>query len=326
MHLLQTLDDAAAHPGVRGGVVAIGNFDGVHRGHQAMIAVLREEAARRDAPAVVLTFDPHPIALLAPDRLPPSLSTLPRKAELLRRAGADALVVVHTTRDLLNLEAEAFFESVLREKLAARGMVEGPDFRFGRDRGGDVSRLQALCEAAGMSLRVMEPVCVEGETVSSSRIRRAVSAGDLGEAVRLLGHPYELRGTVVRGDRRGRTLGFPTANLAGVATLLPPQGVYAGVAEADGRRWPAAVNVGGNPTFGVSDCKIEVHLDGFEGDLYGVDLPVRLLSRVRGTVAFTDSAELTSRITRDVAAARAAAAGHLDSGADAHPPTSRNHP
>ena len=315
MDLLRTLDEAAAHPAARGGVVAIGNFDGVHRGHQAMIAALREEAARHAAAAVVLTFDPHPIALLAPDRLPPSLSTLPRKAELLEAAGADVLIAVRTTRDLLNLSADEFFRTVLRDALDARGMVEGPDFRFGRDRGGDVPSLRRMCEAAGMTLRVLEPVEADGGPVSSSRVRAAIAEGRIDEAVAMLGHPYELRGTVVRGDARGRTLGFPTANLAGVATLLPPDGVYAGVAEAGGTLHAAAVNVGGNPTFGVADRKVEAHLAGFEGDLYGCDLAVRMVGRIRGTVAFADAGELTSRIARDVAAAEAMAAEHRNSGA-----------
>ena len=316
MDVLYSLEDASRHERARGGVVSIGNFDGVHRGHQAMIAVLRGEAERAGVPAVVMTFDPHPIALLAPDRLPPSLSTLERKAELLGRAGADAMVVIRTNRDLLNLSAKAFFDEVLRDRIAASGMVEGPDFHFGRNRGGDVSTLRTLCDDAGMTLRVMEPVLIDGEVVSSSRVRRAIGEGQLGDAVRMLGHPYELRGTIVRGDGRGRTIGYPTANLSGVVTLLPPDGVYAGVAEIDSRTYAAAVNLGGNPTFDVDERKLEVHVIGFDGDLYGCRLSVRLLERVRGTVAFADSAELTSRIARDVDVAQTAAQKHLDSGAD----------
>ena len=318
MELIRTLDEVRRRADVRGGVVAIGNFDGVHRGHAAMVATLVQIARSEGVPAIVLTFDPHPIALLAPDRLPPSLSTLERKAELLERAGADVLVVCRTTRDLLDLSAVAFFDTVLRETMNARGLVEGPNFHFGKDRRGDVALLRTLCDAHGMLLQVLEPVDFDGGMVSSSRIRRAINGGDLAAAVRMLGHPYEMRGTVIRGDGRGRTLGYATANLSGVSTLLPPDGVYASVCEVADRLHAAAVNVGGNPTFGVETRKVEVHILDFDGDLYGCPLRVRLVDRIRGTVAFADSAELTSQITRDVRSAREAAAGHLE---QASPPS-----
>ena len=210
----------------------------------------------------------------------------------------------------MDLTAEEFFRKVLVDVLAASGLVEGPNFRFGRDRGGDVDTLGTLCKAAGMSLTVLEPVAIDGEMVSSSRIRTAIGEGRIAGAVRMLGHLYELRGTVVRGDARGRTLGFPTANLSGVATLLPPDGVYAGVCRVGDGSYPAALNVGGNPTFGVTERKVEVHLAGFAGDLYGCPLAVRLIDRVRGTLPFEGADALRRQIGEDVAAAARLARPH----------------
>ena len=286
------------------GFVSIGNFDGVHRGHAAIIKRLVARAGEAGLSAVVLTFDPHPIAILRPGEVPPSLGTLEDKAELLGACGVDAVVAWPTDQALLGLSPEEFFEQMICGRLAARGMVEGPNFRFGRDRSGDIDSLGAQCEAAGVSLEIVEPVSLEGRVISSSVVREAISGGDVAGAARLLGRSYRLQGTVVRGALRGRTLGFPTANLGGIATLLPADGVYAALARLDGSDHAAAVHVGGNPTFDEDERKIEVHLLDFDGDLYDRTLAVAFVDRIRGTVEFSGREALVRQLEQDVEAVR----------------------
>lgn len=304
MSLIESLNDVA--PAI-GGVLSIGNFDGVHRGHQQMIAKLVELAAENSAPAVVLTFNPHPIRLLAPEKVPPSLSTLQRKSELLHSFGVDHVVAVPTTAQLLSLTATEFFDTVVRDSLNAVGMVEGPNFHFGKNRGGDVEFLSELCDKHGMSCSILEPVSCgsapDSMMISSSVVRSAISDGRLTEAVALLGRPYQIRGRVVHGDGRGRSLGYPTANLTDVETLLPPDGVYAGWSDVDGKVFPAAINIGGNPTFDEHERKIEVHLIGYQGDAYNAHLHVNLLAEIRGVMKFDSVETLTNQIKTDVAKA-----------------------
>ena len=283
--------------------LAVGNFDGVHVGHAAIVSHLREAAARQGVPAVVLTFDPHPARLLRPDEAPLQLTTPARRAELLLALGVDAVCVQPVDAALLALEAEAFYEGILRGRHAARAVVEGQDFRFGARRRGDVPLLAALCGRDGVDLEVVPPVVVAGEAVSSSRIRTLVAAGRVGEAHRLLTSPYRLSGTVVTGARRGASLGFPTANLAGIATLVPAGGVYAALARIGDAAYPAAVHVGPNATFGETTISIEAHLIGFSGDLYGRALDVDFLDRVRDTRRFASVEDLKASLADDVAAA-----------------------
>lgn len=296
--------------------VAIGNFDGVHRGHQAMLRTLRARAHRHAAPALVMTFDPHPVALLKPEHTPPSLSTLDRKLELLRRLAIDAVVVYPTTRSFLQLEPEEFFHRVLLQALEARGVVEGPNFRFGRGRSGDIPLLQRLCAEHGLELHIEPPVRFRGQLVSSSAIRAALREGRMDDAVGMLGHLYRVTGCVVCGAGRGRSVGFPTANLEGIETLVPAGGVYAGFAlvpgpdsaEASqaetgpqaGTRRAAAIHVGPNPTFDDEQRKVEIHILDFEGDLYGHGLDVDFLTRIRDTLRFTDAAALSRQLRADI--------------------------
>lgn len=292
--------------GYRGGFVAIGNFDGVHRGHQSMIAVLVGRARDAGVPAVVLTFDPHPIHLLRPGQAPPSLSTVERKAGLLGKAGVDYVIAYPTDQQLLNLEPERFFQDIVRAHLDARGLVEGPNFFFGKNRAGDVQTLERLCQSAGLTLDVVPPFALGEQLVSSSAIRSLISQGRLAQAREMLGHPYRLQGTVVRGESRGRLLGFPTANLEGVKTLVPAEGVYAGAVTLADQGHPSAINVGSNPTFGEQSQKIEVHVLGFNGDLYGQQLNVDLLERLRDTVKFSGVDDLKNQLANDMQGAEAA--------------------
>jgi riboflavin kinase/FMN adenylyltransferase len=293
----------------RGGAATIGNFDGVHRGHAALVAETAAQARRLGVRAVAVTFDPPPVALLRPAALAPPLTTLDDRCRLLQEAGADEVAILHTTADLLALTAADFVEQVVRRGLAARALVEGYNFGFGRNREGDVRTLDELARGAGLPLTVLPPQTADGEVVSSSRVRAVLLAGDVAAAARLLGRPYRLHGVVAVGQRRGRTLGFPTANLEPLLTLAPGDGVYAATAAVDGTTWPAAVNVGPNPTFGEGVRKVEAHLIGYQGDLYGRPLAVDFLQRLRGTRPFGSAAELATQLCQDVERARAVVQG-----------------
>ncbi|MGC1273021.1 MAG: bifunctional riboflavin kinase/FAD synthetase [Planctomycetaceae bacterium] len=291
--------------GWRSSVAAIGNFDGVHVGHQAMIAELRRTANALGTRAIALTFDPPPVELLRPSTAPPRLMRLGQKATYLEHAGADAVLVLPTDHRLLELSPEAFFQEVLVDRLELRGIVEGPNFRFGRDRRGDVALLQTLCDRSGLSLTVVEPVHAGAGMISSSLIRRDVTDGDLQSAARMLSRPHEVIGTVVRGSDRGDSLGFPTANLSGITTLLPPDGVYAGRVEIDGRPYAAAIHIGPNSTFEETDRRFEAHLLDFDGNLYGLTLRVELIDHVRATVRFDTPRALVEQLEIDCARVRA---------------------
>jgi riboflavin kinase/FMN adenylyltransferase len=287
---------------LRGGAVAIGNFDGVHKGHARIVERLLAQAQGVNGPAIVFTFDPHPVRLLRPEAAPPPLTWTDRKAELLAELGVVAVVAYPTDEALLSLSADAFFDSIVRQKLQARAMVEGPNFYFGRGRSGTVERLRTLCDAAGMTLEVVEPIKVDGEYVSSSRIRTSLQQGNVDEARRLLTHPYRIRGMVTHGAGRGNRIGFPTANIAAIDTLAPGIGVYAGRALIENRVWPAAIHIGPNPTFGEQGLKVEVHVIGYAGSLYGQPLEVDFLSRLRDVYPFDSVEALKAQLARDVAA------------------------
>jgi riboflavin kinase/FMN adenylyltransferase len=290
--------------GCRGGAVSIGNFDGVHRGHVALLEELRRQASAVRGPAVALTFDPHPLQLLRPEHLPPPLTTTAERACLLRAHGADHVVMLRTTHELLSLTAEEFFERVVRAHFGARAMVEGDNFGFGRGRGGNVATLAELCRRDGLGMVVVPPVEVDDRPVSSSRVRSALQGGAVREAAECLGRPYRLTGIVGTGQRRGATLGFPTANLERIETLIPGDGVYAVRGQHGGRAWPGAANIGPNPTFGESARKVEVHLIGFQGDLYGKELAVDFVDRLRDTRRFGSVTELLAQLRADVERAR----------------------
>lgn len=288
----------------RGGWATIGNFDGVHRGHQAMLASLVDRAREFGCPAVVMTFDPHPITLLRPQQTPPALSLLDHKLELFERAQVDCVIVYPTDRALLHLTPDEFFQSIVLGELNACGLVEGPNFFFGHHRAGNVETLRSLCSAAGRVLEVVPAVVMNGRMVSSSQVRSLIASGQIAEAVEMLGHPYRVRGVVESGAARGRTIGFPTANMTEISTLLPPDGVYAGCCRVDGVSYPTAINLGPSPTFGENSRKFEAHLIGFAGDLYGKILDVDLLARVRDVVRFESREALIQQLQADRIAVR----------------------
>jgi riboflavin kinase/FMN adenylyltransferase len=225
-----------------------------------------------------------------------------REVELLVQAGATEVGVFRTGPWLLDLSAREFFEQVLRDQLAARGVVEGPNFAFGHDRRGDISLLHAWCRETGIDFEVVDETKVDGRLVSSSLIRQFLNEGKVEEAARFLGRPHGICGIVARGAGRGASLGFPTINLAGVDTLIPADGVYAALARINGQvqGWPAACNVGANPTFGDQTRKVEAHLVGFTGDLYGASVELSFLERLRSTHRFANLDDLLERIRADV--------------------------
>lgn len=314
MQLLRSLTDLP--DSLRHGAVGIGNFDGVHRGHARIVQTLLSVARDVNGPAVVFTFDPHPVRLLRPDLAPPPLTWTDRKAELLAELGVDAVIAYPTDEALLQLTPAEFFQQIIREQLSARAMVEGPNFFFGRDRAGDIATLRQLCDADGIQLTIVEPTehGEAGQLVSSSRIRRLIAAGDVDEARQLLTQPYRLRGMVTHGAARGAKIGFPTANLDAIDTILPGMGVYAGrvhvpVESDDKHVWPAAINIGPSPTFGDEEARVEVHLIGFAGSLYGEPLEVDFLARLRDIQPFPSVDALKEQLVRDVERANTIAQG-----------------
>lgn len=305
--------DAAALPtSLQRGAVTIGNYDGVHRGHASLLNSLKAVSQRHGCAAIVVTFDPHPLTLLRPESAPVPLSWVERKAELLGQQGVDALVVLSTTPELLQLTPAEFVDRILVESLHARAVVEGPNFHFGYKRAGNVAVLEELCRVRNIETVVVEPVATGEEWISSTRIRELLRAGEVRKANELLTAPYRLRGQVVQGAQRGRTIGFPTLNLANVTTLVPGHGVYAGkVYLADGQR-AAAINIGPNPTFGEQADKIEAHVLDWSGDLYGQTIELELLDRVRGVRKFNSVEELITQVNLDVSQVRNIAANFRD--------------
>ena len=295
---------------LRGACLAIGNFDGVHRGHRAVIAAAAEMARARRRPFGVLTFEPHPREVLDPERAPARLSPFARKAELLRDLGVEILFVLRFGPGLMRLSAGQFVERVLLGAYAVAGVATGEDFRFGHRRAGDVARLRELGAARGFAVRAVPKLVVEGSVCSSTRIRTALAAGDVRLAARLLGYSFEVRGGVVEGDRRGRELGYPTANVrpVGRRPLLPGNGIYAvraAVREVPGWRWhPAVASLGVRPTFGGGEVVLEVHLLDGERDLYGRRLRVAFLERLREERRFPSIEALKREMARDCARAR----------------------
>jgi riboflavin kinase/FMN adenylyltransferase len=285
-----------------GAAVAIGNFDGVHAGHRALIARARELADARGLHAVALTFDPHPSALLSPHGAPPQLTSLARRAELLAEAGADAVVALPFTRELAQLTHDAFAADILVSALRARAIVVGYDFAYGRDRAGTTDTLRAHSE---FSVDVIDPVEVAGEVASSSHVRAHLRAGDLAAAERLLGRRWDVDGTVVHGAKRGRAIGVPTANIRPDSDLPIAPGIYAVTLAAGGAPMPAVASLGTNPTFVDSGALVlEVHVLDYDGDLYDLHTRTTFVARLRDEQKFDSVDALIAQIRRDIDAAR----------------------
>lgn len=284
---------------VRHGSVSVGNFDGVHLGHSAILHRLLSHARQVGGPAVVFTFHPHPLAVLRPDLAPPCLMSLDRKLALFEDLGIEAIVVNPTDRLFLNLSAKAFLERILVGGLQAKAVVEGPNFCFGIDREGSIDTLARFCRERGITVEIVQPEEDHGEIISSSRIRYALAGGLVEAAARMLGRPHRVRGRIVHGHGRGAGLEFPTANLIDVDCMIPANGIYAGRAHLDGESFSAAIHVGPNVTFGESERSFEVHLLDFTGRVYGERLDVEFLTRLRDSVRFETVEALKAAIADD---------------------------
>ncbi|MFI4998967.1 MAG: bifunctional riboflavin kinase/FAD synthetase [Reyranellales bacterium] len=288
----------------KGGAVALGNFDGVHRGHQALLAETARHARALGAPLVALTFEPHPRRFFVPDTGPFRLTLPPAKLRLLAQYGVEAVLEQRFDAAFAALSAQAFVDDVLLGGLGARHVVCGYDFTFGERRGGNVEMLRAEGAKKGFGVTVLDPVMREGEIYSSTRIREALRAGWPSEAAELLGHPWEIEGIVEQGDKRGRTIGFPTANVGLGEHLRPRFGVYAVRALVDDKWRDAVANLGRRPTIGKLQENFEVHLFDFDGDLYGKTLRVALVDFIRPEMKFAGLDQLKAQIAADGEAAR----------------------
>jgi riboflavin kinase / FMN adenylyltransferase len=287
-------------------IVALGNFDGLHRGHQQLIDEVRRQAGERGGTATVMIFDPHPPRVLRPEKAPPLLMTLDQKLEAFERAGVQGVAIVQFTQELSRWEPDLFVEAVIVDWLQAAEVWVGANFLFGRDRSGTFTSLRALGEERGFRTEKIEPVRYKDFVVSSTRVRHLLSEGRVDEAGALLGHHYFVDGTVVHGDGRGRELGFPTANLRTENELLPPHGIYATLALIDNQVLPAVTSIGVRPTV-VDDgaVTVETHLLDGGRDLYGQRLRVAFVKWLRAEEKFESVSALQDQMARDCADASA---------------------
>lgn len=281
-------------------VVTLGNFDGVHLGHQEIFKQVVAWALSTGGSSVVFTFEPHPLKVLAPQRSPKLLSTFREKMEQVEALGMDAVICAKFTHEFASQHPEDFVKDVLVGSLGAKHLFVGHDYAFGKNRTGDIDFLRDAGARHGFDLHVIGPVQVEGIVVSSTKIRKLVMDGEVCLASKLLGRPYSIEGTVIHGKSRGRDLGFPTANITTPNELPPKEGVYAVSAHIEGKVYKGAANIGKNPTFGDEPPSYEVHLLDFDGDLYGKFIKIRFIKRIRDEAKFKSVDELVKQIKKDV--------------------------
>lgn len=302
---MEILTDSELGPGrFVNGVVTIGNFDGVHLGHQALLDEICRRAEELGGPSIVYTFDPHPLRVLNPAASPPTLTDFEDKARRIALQGVDVMVRVRFDREYAARSPEDFARGTLSGELGAKEIWIGPDFAFGRGRKGNLELMSRLGAELGFGVHSLPAFMIDGQRVSSTRVRQAVGACDFAGAQRLLGRPYELRGVVAHGHNRGEKLGYPTANLVPREECIPPEGVYAAWVDMRGRRRVAAVNVGHNPTFGDVDRVVEAHILDYDEDLYGELIALTFVEAIRGEIAFSSVEALVEQIGADVARVR----------------------
>ncbi len=304
------MPDTALPNDGRGTVVTVGTFDGVHLGHRQVLREIAARAHRAGRRSLLVTFEPHPMEIVNPQAAPPLLTLRDERAEYLAQCELDIVVFMRFTRELSQYRPEAFVE-LLHRQFHMRELVIGHDHGFGRGRAGDVALLRRLGKTVGFEVDVVDEVDIDGRPVSSTLVRRAVAGGDLATAARQLGRPYSVIGQVVPGSRRGRRLGYPTVNLAAPdhRKLLPPDGVYAVIAEWSGGRAGGMLHQGPRPTFGDEVRSLEVHLIGVDADLYDQPVKVSWLTRLRDVREFASAVALKQQLDKDFAAAKAALTG-----------------
>jgi len=302
MKILDCSDSSMKY--VAGSVVTIGNFDGVHRGHAELFRNLKERSVRFGLPAVVVTFKPHPLAVLAPDAAPPLITTFPQKAELIEQSGIDFLAVITFTREFSQISADSFVRTHLCHALGMHHIIIGHDYAFGKDRMGNYATLADMGVDCGFSIEDLEPFGDEGRIYSSSLARRLIGSGDMSGVSTILGRYHVISGRVVHGREIGSMIGFPTANIVTENELLPPDGVYAVMVSVGDRLIQGACNIGKNLTFDGDKRTIEVFLLDFSGQLYDCTLAVCFVQRLRDVKRFPDAETLIQAITQDVTETR----------------------
>jgi riboflavin kinase/FMN adenylyltransferase len=287
--------------------LAIGVFDGVHLGHQQIIRQTIADARQHDAVALVITFDRHPNSIVAPDRVPPLIYSLPQKVRAIESLGADALLEIPFDKVFSEKSGDGFIRELARDLGKIHSICVGADFVFGHHRSGNVTLLQKLGNELNFIVHGLAAVSLDGQTVSSTRIREAVRAGDFDAASQMLGRPYAISGRVVEGDRLGRQLGFPTANLDATGLILPPNGVYSGCTKLKEKLYHVALNIGFRPTVAAAapQLRVEAHLLDFDGNLYGTELEVEIAGKLRDERKFASPVELRGQIAHDIAQIRA---------------------
>lgn len=301
MHVLFGIQQLASK--LSGSVVTIGNFDGLHRGHRELISQVRQAASESGLPAVVMTFDPHPLKILAPQKNVKMIFPLTDRIEEIQKMGMEYLIIQPFSRELSDLEPKKFFEDLLIDSLGVKRLIVGHDFSFGKDRKGDSEMLHQLCRERAIAFQVVPPVKHDGVLVSSSSIREAILDGEVAKAANLLGRSFYLRGVVEKGQGRGKKIGFPTANLFTPSELFPKLGVYVTRAHLLGKIHKSVTNVGRNPTFQEKTrhpIQVETHILNFDRDIYGEALKIEFLDFLREEKKFDSVAELVKQITHDV--------------------------
>ena len=299
MKIIRGLSDIAKFT-LKDPVVTLGNFDGVHVGHQAIFKQVVAHALSKGGTSVAFTFEPHPLKVLSPLRSPRLLATFREKMEQIEASGMDAVICARFTPEFASQNPDDFVKNILVDTLHVVDLFVGHDYAFGKDRRGDIPFLRDAGQRHGFGVHVIGPVKVEGIVVSSTKIRQLVMDGEVCLASKLLGRPYSIEGTVIRGKSRGRDLGFPTANITTPNELPPKEGVYAVSVLVEGHEYKAAANIGSNPTFDEAETSFEAHILDFDGDLYGKFLKIKFIKRVRDEVRFKSVEELTEQIAKDV--------------------------
>jgi riboflavin kinase/FMN adenylyltransferase len=285
-------------------IVTIGNFDGVHKGHQELIKLAITKGKEKNLRTMAVTFDPHPIKCIKPGDHPPIITPLEQKIELLSQFGIDDILVIKFSTEFANLTAVEFTENILVNILKVKGIVVGKDYMFGKNRKGNITLLKEYGKKHGFEIYIPEFVKFSDKRISSTLIRKAVMSGKLDEAKTMLGRFYQIRGTVVHGRNRGNKIGFPTANLELIDELCPKTGVYAVIPEIDEVKYKGVANIGYSPTFGDHKFTVEVHLLDFKEDLYGRKIKVNFIQRLRGEKKFSGIDELSQQISKDVLQAK----------------------
>ena len=287
----------------RNPVLTIGNYDGIHLGHRTIIEVVKQRAAEISGTPMLMTFHPHPLQIVRPEKELPSIAPLEERKALIEEAGVDVLFIVPFTREFSQVPAEVFVRDILVGRIGLKGLVIGYDFTFGKGGSGNPELLGKLARNYGFFLEVVEAVTINGEKVGSNKIRKLVREGELDKANAFLGRPYMIKGEVVRGRGRGRQIGFPTINLKTDFALIPKQGVYVSELEWQGKRYPSVTNIGYSPTFGENEFSIESYLLDFDGELYGAEVKLFFLHRLRSEMKFESVDVLRKQIQEDVEAA-----------------------